>query len=230
MHKSSEMLQSEQNADARNQAGSHASSVSEEAADTTSFGMCEIEPLHILNNVHQSGVNCLYVSDTRDLSISKERSTHYVLSGGDDQALNCLRFDISWKAGSYNDQDFNEDGCDTAPLEGTNDCVHTCQTLKYVMRFQLLDKIKSAHASAVKGVWTDGNWVFSTGLDQRVRCWILDQHVKLIERAHLVTSVPEPETLEARTCDRNEYQIAVAGRGMQMIEFCAHSSHEQMMK
>lgn len=150
-HQPSEMLQSEQNADACNQAERHASRVSEEAADTTSFGICEIEPLHILNNIHQSGVNCLYVSDTKDLSISKERSTHYVLSGGDDQALNCLRFDISWKAESYNDQDLNKDGCDTAPLEGMNDCIHACQTQNYFMRFLLLDKIKSAHASAVKG-------------------------------------------------------------------------------
>lgn len=53
-----------------------------------------------------------------------------------------------------------------------------------------------------EGVWTDGKWVFSTGLDQRVRCWILDQHGKLIEHSHLVTSVPEPEALEALACDR----------------------------
>lgn len=146
-----EILQSEQNADARNQVESHASRVSEEAANTTSFGICEIEPLHILNNIHQSGVNCLYVSDTKDLIISKERSTHYVLSGGDDQALNCLRFDISWKAASNNNQDLNKDGCDASPLEGMNDCIHTCQTRNYFTRFLLLDKIKSAHASAVKG-------------------------------------------------------------------------------
>lgn len=52
-----------------------------------------------------------------------------------------------------------------------------------------------------EGVWTDGSWVFSTGLDQRVRCWFLHQS-KLIERAHLIVSVPEPETLSARACGR----------------------------
>jgi len=40
-------------------------------------------------------------------------------------------------------------------------------------QFFLLNRevIASAHSSAVKGVWTDGHWVFSTGLDQRIRCW-----------------------------------------------------------
>lgn len=52
----------------------------------------------------------------------------------------------------------------------------------------------------VKGVWTDGHWVFSTGLDQRVRCWSLEELGKLTERAHLIVSVPEPEALDARAC------------------------------
>jgi hypothetical protein len=52
-----------------------------------------------------------------------------------------------------------------------------------------------------EGVWTDGSWVFSTGLDQRVRCWHLLQS-KLIERAHLIVSVPEPEALSARAYSR----------------------------
>ncbi|KAL1350851.1 hypothetical protein AAHE18_06G054400 [Arachis hypogaea] len=68
------------------------------------------------------------------------------------------------------------------------------------------------------GVWTDGSWVFSTGLDQRVRCWRLHDS-KLVEHAHLIVSVPEPEALSARACVRNHYQIAVAGRGMQIVDF-----------
>ena len=45
-------------------------------------------------------------------------------------------------------------------------------------------------------------WVFSTGLDQRVRCWYLGEHGKLSEQGHLVISVPEPEALDARACGR----------------------------
>ena len=52
------------------------------------------------------------------------------------------------------------------------------------------------------GVWTDGIWVFSTGLDQRVRCWILDQHFKLVEHGHIIVSVPEPEAIDAQACGR----------------------------
>lgn len=53
-----------------------------------------------------------------------------------------------------------------------------------------------------EGIWTDGCWVFSTGLDQRIRCWLLDENDKLRERACLVISVPEPETLDARACGK----------------------------
>lgn len=44
--------------------------------------------------------------------------------------------------------------------------------------------------------------MFSTGLDQRVRCWLLDENGKLRERACLVISVPEPEALDARACGK----------------------------
>lgn len=47
----------------------------------------------------------------------------------------------------------------------------------------------------------DVNWVFSTGLDQRVRCWYLEKDGKLIEHAHIVISVPEPEALDAKAID-----------------------------
>jgi hypothetical protein len=38
-------------------------------------------------------------------------------------------------------------------------------------------RLQNAHASAVRGVWTDGDAAFSTGLDQRVRRWrIVAEH------------------------------------------------------
>lgn len=52
------------------------------------------------------------------------------------------------------------------------------------------------------GVWTDGIWVFSTGLDQRVRSWHLGECGKLVERACLIVDVPEPEGLDAKACGR----------------------------
>jgi hypothetical protein len=44
--------------------------------------------------------------------------------------------------------------------------------------------------------------VFSTGLDQRVRCWFFEKHGKLTEHGYVVISVPEPEALDARACGR----------------------------
>lgn len=58
-----------------------------------------------------------------------------------------------------------------------------------------------------EGIWTDETWVFSTGLDQRVRCWLLEEDGKLTEQAHLIVSVPEPETLDARACGRLVKQL-----------------------
>lgn len=107
----------------------------------------------------------------------------------------------------------------TTKFEDIKNLNHCKQNKNYRIRFLYHDRVASAHNSAVKGIWTDGTWVFSTGLDQRVRFWYLGEHGKLIEQAHLVISVPEPEALDARACGRNHYQIAVAGRGMQMVEF-----------
>ncbi|KAL4572190.1 hypothetical protein LXL04_018959 [Taraxacum kok-saghyz] len=156
-----------------------------------------IRPLHVVKNVHQSGVNCLHVSDVRRCESSFSCN---LISGGDDQALHSLTFDVMGMGM----------GNHSSLLEN-----------KYQIVFSDPDKIASAHSSAVKGVWTDGNWVFSTGLDQRVRCWRVSVDGKLTEQAHLIVSVPEPEALDVRVCGRNLYQIAVAGRGMQMMEFLA---------
>lgn len=152
LHPTSEMLYSQQNTDACHQVRNHAIIASEETFDNSSFGTCEIAPLHILNNVHQSGVNCLHVSDVKNLNVSEGRSTHYVLSGGDDQALNCLRLDLTRKAVSHNYQGLDNEGCSASLLQNMNSCIHTCQVQNYFMRFLSVDKIPSAHSSAVKGM------------------------------------------------------------------------------
>ncbi|PWA96476.1 transducin family protein / WD-40 repeat family protein [Artemisia annua] len=151
-----------------------------------------IQPLHVLKNAHQSGVNCLHVSDARN---TESCFSCYVVSGGDDQALHGFCFYVTSSDNPTSEQ--------------------------YQIVFSHSDKIASAHSSAVKGVWTDGHWVFSTGLDQRVRCWRVSVDGKLSEHAHLVVSVPEPEALDVSVRGRNMYQVAVAGRGMQMTEFSA---------
>lgn len=194
--------------------------VGEEKDDCSALRVPEIKPLYVLINAHQSGVNCLYVSDVKDASASENRLTCYIVSGGDDQVLNRLTLDFISEVASQ--KYYNSFGIRRInPLQNTNLGIHTCKISDYTMTFLSLEKIVSAHSSAIKGVWTDGYWVFSTGLDQRVKCWTRDQNDKLVECAHTIISVPEPETLDACRTDRSHYLIAIAGRGMQMVEFLA---------
>ncbi|KAL8147905.1 hypothetical protein AgCh_005287 [Apium graveolens] len=192
------------------------------STDDSSLEICEIRPLLAVENVHQSGVNCLHVSGMRSHRISGSGSHFYVISGGDDQALHSLKFDISLPQSVHHKNNGTPDRHGCTESEASASSIYNCQKQNYSIRLSCHEKILSAHSSAVKAVWTDGSWVFSAGLDQRVRCWHLEENGKLTEYCHLVISVPEPETLDARACSRNQhYQIAIAGRGMQMVEFIA---------
>ncbi|KAF3567130.1 hypothetical protein DY000_02010826 [Brassica cretica] len=156
----------------------------------------EIKPSHVVKNAHQSGVNCLHVSRSSSSPSHGNGLMFNVISGGDDQALHCLSFNIL-----------------------SNSPANKSEAPSYSIRLTDRGGVASAHSSAIKGVWMDVKWIFSTGLDQRVRCWCLDKDGKLVEHAHIVISVPEPEALDAKAIDENRYQIAVAGRGIQMVEF-----------
>ncbi|XP_010428847.1 PREDICTED: WD repeat-containing protein 6-like isoform X1 [Camelina sativa] len=163
----------------------------------------EIKPSHVVKNAHQSGVNCLHVSRWSSSPSDGDGMMFNVISGGDDQALHCLSFNI----------------LSTSSPANKSEIIDKNQNPKYGIRLTDRGGIASAHSSAIKGVWMDANWVFSTGLDQRVRCWFLEKDGKLIEHAHIVVSVPEPEALDAKAIDEKRYQIAIAGRGIQMVEF-----------
>ncbi|CAL4920368.1 unnamed protein product [Urochloa decumbens] len=172
------------------------SSNSDMPSSTQSCDIPELRPVQFLSGVHQSGVNCLHIS------YSTLDKTYSIISGGDDQAVQCLTFTV----GSLEDCSTT-----TARLNLHGNC-----TLKILYRH----KVPSAHSAAVKGIWTDGTWAFSTGLDQRARCWKMGSSAKFTEHSHAIISVPEPETLDVfHDRARRKYQIAVAGRGMQMVEF-----------
>ncbi|PIA37960.1 hypothetical protein AQUCO_02900069v1 [Aquilegia coerulea] len=196
---------------------------SEELTDDLLVEQCEIRPFHVLNNVHQSGVNCLHVSTITSYKNSESVSTYCVISGGDDQALHCLTFELSLQEADDGFKNGNHSGNanNVTDLHNAIDLSADSKNQRCRIRFLFHDRIASAHSSALKGVWTDGTWAFTIGLDQRVRCWYLEEQGKLSEHAHLIVSVTEPETLDARSCGRNQYQIAVAGRGMQIVKFSA---------
>nr|CAD1829707.1 unnamed protein product [Ananas comosus var. bracteatus] len=201
-------------------------SMHESLTRSSAPNLVEVKPLFVLNSVHQSGVNCLHASKMKDFVHSepeKNENAYCIVSGGDDQALNCFWFTIEGAMKSDSSQ-IETDDIRPSFQDKTAPSIVKCSLLGSSSDCKLSilhqDKIAAAHSSAVKGIWTDGRWAFSTGLDQRIRCWRVE-HGKLKEHAHLIISVPEPETLDALICDsmKSKYQIAVAGRGMQMVEF-----------
>ncbi|XP_022757740.1 uncharacterized protein LOC111304949 isoform X3 [Durio zibethinus] len=168
--------------------------------------ICEIHPIHVMNNVHQSGVNCLHLSGM-DYQGSENCFLFNIVSGGDDQALHCLQFKLT-KSSTDLDAKLStpETIKSTIQSESIEKTVYhnsQNQTQNYHIRFFNHYRIASAHSSAIKGIWTDGTWVFSTGLDQRIRCWHVGEHGELTEHTHLIISVPEPEALDARACGRS---------------------------
>ncbi|KAM0948407.1 putative transcription factor WD40-like family [Dioscorea sansibarensis] len=200
--------------------GSTTNLIPERSASILPFETCEVQPLLVLKSVHQSGVNCLHLSELKGCLNSKSVVGYCLLSGGDDQALHCVGFDFTSQATRVDL--IHQQLTDSVPEDPTVlQWSGLCDNMitKHGVRILFKDGVASAHSSAVKGVWTDGFWAFSTGLDQRIRCWNIDHHGKLTETSHLIISVPEPETLSAVKCGRNKYQIAVGGRGMQVVEF-----------
>uniref|UniRef100_A0A8R7VI10 WD repeat-containing protein 6 n=1 Tax=Triticum urartu TaxID=4572 RepID=A0A8R7VI10_TRIUA len=172
-------------------------------SSTQSCDVPEVQPLQMLTGVHQSGVNCLHVSEMERQSCSMPGMSYCIISGGDDQAVQCFVFTL----GSPQACSTNTSNIISSPDKGG---------------LQILDQhtVPSAHGSAVKGIWTDGAWAFSTGLDQRIRCWKMSPSGKFTEHSHVIISVPEPETLDVfHDRGSGKYHIAVAGRGMQMVEF-----------
>ncbi|KAA3462396.1 putative WD repeat-containing protein isoform X1 [Gossypium australe] len=182
--------------------------------------ICEIQPIRVMNNVHQSGVNCLHVSG--DFQGSENYYLLNIVSGGDDQAVHCLQLKLTLSLTELDAKVVTSETIrstiQSESIENIVDCNNKNQAPNHI-RFLNQYRIPSAHSSAIKGIWTDGTWVFSTGLDQRIRCWLVGEHGELTEHALLIISIPEPEALDARACGRNHYQIAVSGRGMQMVEF-----------
>ncbi|XP_057251305.1 uncharacterized protein LOC104894802 isoform X2 [Beta vulgaris subsp. vulgaris] len=198
-----------------------ASSKSEESFDDSSARFSEIKPLHVLHNVHQSGVNCLHIcSQGNNLPYS-------LVSGGDDQAINILQFVVEPSVASPNSNDIGKEGDTTSKSRSPGHTMDYDSNQNYSIKFIHQNKPVAAHSSAVKGVWTNGILIFSTGLDQRLRCWKLQEHGDLTEHGHFITSVPEPEALDVRACGRNSYQVVVAGRGMQMVEISLSSENDR---
>lgn len=125
---------------------------SEMSKKDSSIETCEIRPLHTIENVHKSGVNCLHVSGIKSNRGPSSGFLFYVISGGDDQAVHSLGFDISLLQSVQYTETATPDRLGCTELEASDSSVYQCQKQKYSFRLSCHQKILSAHSSAVKGV------------------------------------------------------------------------------
>lgn len=123
---------------------------SERKTDDDLSEICRIWPLHTLNNVHQSGVNCLHVSDIKGCRDSDSGFLFYVISGGDDQALHSLRINLALLPLNQRSVNTTPDMHSVAKSESLKSSIHFSQKLNYHIKL-CHDNIISAHSSAVKG-------------------------------------------------------------------------------
>lgn len=125
-----------------------ASSTEAEASDNPMPKAQEISPLCVLMvhplcvlRVHQSGVNCLHVSENRDSQSSHNEVLYDFVSGGDDQALTLIKFNVAPTSTISMDSDFERLRNNSA----------LCQNQTVTIRFLYQKRVASAHSSAVKG-------------------------------------------------------------------------------
>lgn len=189
-----------------------------------------VHPVFVLHGVHQSGVNsmsvaCLCTSGGRDADNdddngSSKGSIVVVATGGDDQSL-CVTLLHFRQGGKDKNGGSNDDSC--------------CGILSQIRQ-------ENAHSSAVRAVWTDGRILFTVGLDQKLRKWRMvrnacstvrdDDCVECIDDENnadvmcltevgeaTILQVLEPNALHVTSEDAYGHKVAVAGKGMQVIDW-----------
>lgn len=116
--------------------------------------ICEIHALHVLSNVHQSGVNCLHLSKIRNCQSTKYGFQFYIVSGGDDQAIHCLRVDLSRLSRGLDSEIMAPDVMHiTAETGNVRGLIYYGQKLSQNYRIRFFNHYRaiSAHSSAIKG-------------------------------------------------------------------------------
>lgn len=119
-------------------------------AANSSFEIIEVNPIRVLKGVHQSGVNCLHVCETKHGRSSNSRFLYQLASGGDDQALHILKFEVLVQS-PVQDLDVPSSGIRNSVLVEEYPHDEQNQKFKWTIEFISQEKIASAHNSAVKG-------------------------------------------------------------------------------
>ncbi|GBG78412.1 hypothetical protein CBR_g26440 [Chara braunii] len=74
------------------------------------------------------------------------------------------------------------------------------------------DMLTEAHSSALKGIWTDGQWIFSAGLDQRLRCWEIDASIPWHAPKLCETTKSDNESRTSKTEDTSKQGLSMCGQ------------------
>ncbi|QDZ22326.1 WD40 repeat domain-containing protein [Chloropicon primus] len=157
----------------------------------------EISPLKKFQGVHASGVNSLALKVSASEGLGQLQAR--VVSGGDDQALHAkeVRFRV---------------------LDGSSGGV--------AMTSDRGAHVANSHYSALRSVWTDGTFVLSTGLDQRLNISRLFDDEKQVLRLELLSRMAveagETEALSA-FMDEDLCYVALAGRGLSIMQVALSS-------
>jgi WD repeat-containing protein 6 len=115
--------------------GNEAINTENTVSSTQSCDVPEVQPLQMFSGVHQSGVNCLHVSEMEQQSCSAPGMPYCIISGGDDQAVQCFVFTLG-------------------PLQGCSTNTSNIISPPDKGGLQILGQhaVPSAHGSAVKGM------------------------------------------------------------------------------
>jgi hypothetical protein len=83
-------------------------------------------------------------------------------------------------------------------------------------------RVEGAHASALRGAWTDGAAALTAGADQRLRRWRVGAGgASLAPAGCAVVQAAEPAALAAAALPGGALRVAVAGRGLELLEWPA---------
>ena len=80
--------------------------------------------------------------------------------------------------------------------------------------------VPNAHVSSLKSVWTNGDLIASTGIDQRLNLWRICRKEDGLSLEHLLCSVVEAgetESMDVALCDSRLY-TTLCGRGLSFLQ------------
>jgi WD40 repeat protein len=136
-----------------------------------------------------------------------------VASGGDDNALCVHTLKVNQRRIFSADEDGSFAECELKKEEDEEESIKIMSSAS----------MKTAAASAINGVWTDGALVIATGWDQRVSAWkVVRQDRFACQLAHVASTFVHVADCSALDVVLSEggLDVVVAGQGLELQHYC----------